>query len=256
MHWAVKTALAIGSITALCFLGFLVVKLAGPVMRAARDAAIASDCEKNLISIGQAIEDYYIENGHYPPAVVRDENGKPMHSWRVLILPFLGPEAQSTFSKYDMNKPWDAVENRDCLVEMPPEFRCPADTTLAQDETSYLAIVGDRTVINKSGETVRSGSGTFVLTDQPTETMVVVEAVNCGVVWLEPRDIPVSTLRAGLNGSNAVGPASLHPQGVSTLMADGSVFRLPEETTPEELKGMATIDGDEYMPVLEELLFE
>jgi len=256
MHWAVKTALAVGSITALGLICFLGINLARPVMKAAREAAITADCEANMVLIGQAIEEYYLVNGHYPQAVVRDENGKPMHSWRVSILPYLGPEAQATYAKYDMTKPWDAVENRDCLGEMPPEFRCPADTTLVADETSYLAVVGDRTIINKSGKTVRSGSGSLVLTDQPSETMVLVEAVNCGVVWLEPRDIPVATLRAGLNSRNPVGPASKHSQGVNALMADGAVICLPEETTAEELQGMATIDGDEYMPVLDDILFD
>ena len=256
MHWGVKTALAIGALTAVGLLCFLGVKLAGPIMQAAREAAITADCEKNLIRIGQAIDEYYDANGHYPPAVIRDDNGKPMHSWRVLILPFLGPEAQETYAKYDMTKPWDAVENQQCLLEIPPEFRCSADTSLVNDETSYLAVVGDRTIINETGETVRSGSGVLVLTDQPSETMVVVEVVNCGVVWLEPLDIPATTLRAGLNSPNARGPASLHSQGVNTLMADGNVIRLPDETTAEELQGMSTIDGDEYIPVLDDILFD
>ena len=40
--------------------------------------------------IVMAIEEYKGKNGHYPPAYIADGNGKPLHSWRVLILPFLG----------------------------------------------------------------------------------------------------------------------------------------------------------------------
>ena len=35
------------------------------------------------------LQDYEQEHGCFPPAYVPDENGRPMHSWRVLSLPYL-----------------------------------------------------------------------------------------------------------------------------------------------------------------------
>ena len=43
----------------------------------------------NLWLIGYAIQLYHKENGQLPPAFIRDESGKPAHSWRVIILPYL-----------------------------------------------------------------------------------------------------------------------------------------------------------------------
>ena len=48
------------------------------------------ECSNNLKAIAIALHSYHDKYGSLPPAYVADENGKPMHSWRVLILPQLG----------------------------------------------------------------------------------------------------------------------------------------------------------------------
>ena len=35
------------------------------------------------------MHNYHDEHGSFPPAYIADASGKPMHSWRVLILPYL-----------------------------------------------------------------------------------------------------------------------------------------------------------------------
>src|SRR5262245_2481223 len=51
-----------------------------------------SQCGINLKQIGLALEQYRDTYRYFPPAYVADANGRPMHSWRVLILPYLGQE--------------------------------------------------------------------------------------------------------------------------------------------------------------------
>jgi hypothetical protein len=36
-----------------------------------------------------AVANYEFANGAFPPPFLADASGRPMHSWRVLILPFL-----------------------------------------------------------------------------------------------------------------------------------------------------------------------
>ena len=50
------------------------------------------ECANHLKQIGVALHTYHDAYGSFPPAFVADENGKPMHSWRVLLLPFLDEE--------------------------------------------------------------------------------------------------------------------------------------------------------------------
>ena len=42
-----------------------------------------------LKQIDLAMQNYVSTYGHFPPAATVDENGKPLMSWRVAIMPFL-----------------------------------------------------------------------------------------------------------------------------------------------------------------------
>jgi translation elongation factor EF-Tu-like GTPase len=57
-----------------------------------------------------AVANYHETYGCFPPAYVADRDGKPMHSWRVLILPFL--EQQELYHAYNFAEPWDGPNNR------------------------------------------------------------------------------------------------------------------------------------------------
>src|SRR5262249_9746575 len=103
-------------------------------------------CWHKLMSVSMALESYRTSFGRYPPAFVADKNGKPMHSWRVLILPFMGYD--QLYKAYDFSQPWDAPKNKKLLTERPYEYFCdddPGTNSAGASRTSYLAIVGPDT---------------------------------------------------------------------------------------------------------------
>jgi len=57
-------------------------------MRLAKRAA-ASLGSSQLKQISIALQSYSAKYNSFPPAYIADADGKPMHSWRVLLLPFL-----------------------------------------------------------------------------------------------------------------------------------------------------------------------
>jgi len=63
--------------------------------------------------ISLALEAYHTDYGCFPPAYVCDESGRPMHSWRVLVLPYLGED--DLYTQYDFEQPWDGPENTKLL---------------------------------------------------------------------------------------------------------------------------------------------
>ena len=74
-----------------------------------------------------------------------------MHSWRVLILPFL--DQQSLYNQYDFREPWNGPNNIKLLNSMPSVLRLPEPASEPRSLTSY---VGDhRTRHDVSGH--RSG---------------------------------------------------------------------------------------------------
>ena len=54
-----------------------------------RGPSYRNACRNNLKQLALAMHMYHEQHGSFPPAYVADENGTPMHSWRVLLLPYL-----------------------------------------------------------------------------------------------------------------------------------------------------------------------
>lgn len=76
-----------------------------PGIVAARRCARRAQCQNNMKQITQALLCYREMKKRFPPAHTDGENGKPMHSWRVVILPCL--DRRDLYEAYDFNEPWD-----------------------------------------------------------------------------------------------------------------------------------------------------
>ena len=82
----------LGILVGLPLLAFLTLLLL-PAIQVTRE--IGCDvCANNLKQIAMALHVYENVNHSFPPAFVRGPDGKPWHSWRVLILPYLDAELQ------------------------------------------------------------------------------------------------------------------------------------------------------------------
>jgi len=197
-------------------------------------------CCENLERIGNAIDKYVEENGHYPPAYTTDKNGKPMHSWRVLLLPYL--DEDKLFASYDMSKPWDDPNNQSIIGKMPDVYLCPTERDIT-DEASYMVITGEEYLFHQ--DQTRKPSE---IKDGKSSTLMVVEVVKSGIQWTEPQDLDVEKIDWNRNRQQGLG--SQHPSGgLHVLMADGLVYHVGDFATPEVLTAMATFQGGEVVDV-------
>lgn len=204
-----------------------------PAIRAARDAARASKCQFNLKQIVMAIQTYNEAYRSYPPAYVADADGKPMHSWRVLILPYLGdPIGNEVYESYRFDEPWNSDHNAALAAKMPDVFRCPNDPAETA-ETQYVALVGEDTMWPDDQPTSFRD-----LRDGPANVISVVEAGKTPVPWLEPRDIAPEDFLAELAEPS-------HRQGTTVATADGRVFRIRPDAPSSLVYGMTTRAGRE-----------
>ncbi len=195
-----------------------------------------AQCISNLKYIGLALHNYHEAFGCFPPAYVADETGKPMHSWRVLILPFMSDG--SLFKAYNMAEPWDGPNNRKLLDQRPGDFGCPSRDAMGH-LTSYVAIVGPKTTFpgSKSRRIAEIGDGTI-------ETILLAEVSNVDIPWTEPRDLDVETMSWIINDPSKPAVSSVHRRAPTLLFADGTVRSL-STLSPAVLKAMSTIDGGE-----------
>jgi prepilin-type processing-associated H-X9-DG protein len=223
----------------LCAAGILAAILL-PAVQSAREAARRMQCSNNLKQVGIAMQSYHAAYGSFPPAYIADANGQPMHSWRVLVLPFLGED--DLFEQYNFDEPWNGPNNSALATMMPQVYGCPSDPDASASVTSYVAVVGPGTLF-PGAEPVSIQE----IADGASNTIMLIETRDQQINWLEPRDMPLEDISQRADDPLGRQPviSSLHPGGANVLYADGSVRFMDEFQSPETIKGMLTIDGGE-----------
>jgi len=203
------------------------------------EAGLLRQCQRNLKTLAIALSTYAEVHGALPPAYIADAQGKPLHSWRVLILPFL--EQETLYRQYRFVEPWDGPNNRKLTSQMPDVFACPADDEPpAAGRTRYLAVVGPNTAF--PGREPRRLAD---LPDGPTRTLVLVES-NLEVNWLEPRDLDFAAISFEIRNSGPPGLGSPHPPGSNAAYLSGRVEVLTDDRPPDYIRSL--IDGADDKP--------
>jgi len=139
--------------------------------------------DMQLRQIGLALHNYHDVHLRMPPAAISDEDGKPLLSWRVAILPFI--EEQALYEKFHLDEPWDSEHNIKLLDEMPDVYAGDAEKGAPkQNVTAFLGVSGERCLFNKN-EKVRFRD----ITDGSSNTLAVIEVgFDKRVQWTKPVD--------------------------------------------------------------------
>jgi hypothetical protein len=135
-------------------------------------------CIAHLKQLSLALDNYHEHHQRFPPAYTLGSDGKPWHSWRVLILPELGE--QELFAAYRFDEPWNGPHNAQLAQRMPEVFGFPGESA-----AKFLAVTGQYTAWpNHLSSRLREfESGT-------SNSVMLVESADSDINWLEPRDIP------------------------------------------------------------------
>ena len=150
----------------------------------AREAAVRAQCSNNEKQIILAMHNYHNVNNFFPPAFSRGKDGKPLLSWRVLILPYLDQKA--LYDQFHLDEAWDSPHNRALIAKMPAVFLCPAEKAAlaAEGKTRYLGARGAGTIL-RGAEPVSVRD----ITDGTSSTIVGIDAGDDhAVVWTKPDD--------------------------------------------------------------------
>ena len=200
----------------------LLVMLLLPATRSSREAARRSGCKNHLMRIMQGLGNYADEYGCYPPAITTDAGGRPLHSWRTLILPFI--DRADLYARIDLSKPWDDPANREPLQTPIEAFRCPSSESDLH-KTDYLAIVSDASMLRRDRphemEAAESGLR-LAIAEVPSDQ---------AVPWGQPTDLDDDELLAV-----AASEESSHVGGFQGGLSDGTARVFPSSTDPEMLQ--------------------
>lgn len=207
-------------------------------VRLARRSAISMNSEARLNQLAFALQNYHVDNGCFPPAFIADANGTPMHSWRVLILPYM--EQQALYKAYDFSEPWNGPNNSKLANQMPVLFWTPSENA-STTYTNIVVITGPGTAFPGSRSTRYAD-----FTDGTANTILLTEIANSTVPWLQPVDIEIEKCTRLVNDPDALSISAAPWRRPYVVFADGIVTYPVSENMPcDVLRALTTIAGRE-----------
>ncbi len=192
-----------------------------------RTAAAMRSSTNNLKQIGLAMHNYNDTYGALPPAAICDKSGRPLLSWRVAILPFLGEG--KLFNEFKLDEPWDSEHNRKLVAKMPKNFLNPRVTPSTPGMTNYRVCHGKHAALDLQKSCSIAG-----IPDGTSNTMLVFEAAD-SIAWTNPTDfaygkmVPLPKFWGEANG-------------FLVLMADGMVRFFPQSAPEQTMRYVIEAD--------------
>jgi hypothetical protein len=187
--------------------------------------------EEHLKTLADALEKYHAKHGSYPPAALCDGEGRPVLSWRVALLPYLGEEA--LYNEFKLDEPWDSLHNKRLLKKLPKALQ-PVEHRRRSSrlKTMTQVFTGEKTVFDgKKG--VRK-------TDVDKQTILLAYLpAEANVYWTKPADFsyaaekPLSAL-FGKHGH----------ERIKVMLQDGSFRNIDKNTDEKALRGLIERRGN------------
>ena len=220
-----------------------------PEIGSARDAARHAQCIYNLQQIAFALRSYHEEYGCFPAPYVADANGKPMHSWRAALTPYLiryhstadslPTDYLAFYHNYDFGTPWNSPANlalaRATFCDI---YMCPgADQPGGDKLTNYVMIVG-QSAAPRAGELPSHGQK-----GGAPSTVVVAEIADSDILWTEPRDLTLDEVSLRIDDRSTPSTSRHHLRGAVAVPADGTFQFLDEPVPLEQLRAMLSSES-------------
>ncbi len=224
--------------------GPIIAAMVFPAIQSSRATSYRMQSTNNLRTVALAWHNYHDVYRGMPAAYNTDEEGKPLLSWRVHILPYLGH--QDLYNEFHLDEPWSSEHNRKLIRRMPREYKAPGSLS-EPGKTNYLGIIGDQAVLvgpkeADFGKQPPVGSGFRDITDGTSNTFGAVEVIDeLAVIWTKPDDFEPD------KENPTEGLVGLRPGVFLAMMCDGSVCAVSQNIDKKTLKALFTRNGGEVV---------
>ena len=186
-----------------------------------------------------AVANYHDIYQCFPPAVTAGSDGRPAHSWRILLLPFL--EQKELYDQYNFDEPWDGPNNRLLSTQMPRVFSFDGTHRAGEStSTNFVAVTGTETMWPPDKK-----MSYLDVCDPSSATFMFVEYNGPPIHWMQPVDLQYSTMNFQTGSPDGIDSMYLEP---AVAMVDGSVHRLKADISPTEVQHMCTACGNDGGP--------
>lgn len=159
-------------------------------------------------------------------------DGRPLLSWRVLILPYI--EQDKLYKEFRLDEPWDSEHNIQLLERMPSVYAPPSGkrSLVPAYHTVCQVFVGPGTAFEGPG-----GLPWKDFPDGQSNTFLIVEAGD-PVPWTKPADIRYDPAKP-------VVLRGLFRDMFRAGLCDGSSRHIPYTTSEAQLRAAITRNGGE-----------
>jgi hypothetical protein len=203
--------------------------------RKVQEAAVRAQAGNNLKQIVLGLISYADAMGSMPPAAVCNKTGKPLLSWRVLILPYL--DQNDLYKQFKLDEAWDSDHNKTLIAKMPKVYAMPLPSTAKANETYYRAFVGNGAAL----DLLTGPKYPADFADGTSNTVLVVTAKDA-VPWSKPDDLAFDPDK---DMTKLLG--FFHGDLCMVGMADGSARGLSKKISKTTLHGAITRNGGEVL---------
>jgi hypothetical protein len=160
------------------------------------------------------------------------KDGKPLYSWRVEILAWMGEE--KLYREFKRDEPWDSEHNKKLLDKMPKIFAPVTGNPKEKNTTHYRMIVGGGALIAD----VTKKNSMKDITDGAANTIMIVEAEEA-VPWTKPDELTYDPKKPLPKFGG------LFKDGFHAAFADGTVRFIKKDTDEKLLRALITRAGGE-----------
>ena len=197
-----------------------------------------SEAQNNLKQLALGMHNYESANAHFPTPAVTGKKGKPLLSWRVTALPYLGQDA--LYKQFKLDEPWDSDHNLKLLKDnpMPAVFALPGVTKEGDKETHYRVFVG-----NGAAFEPLKAIKIIDFTDGTSNTLLIATAA-AAVPWTKPDELPFDPKATAAEFKKLF---KMDGDGCNVALGDGSVRFLRSTLDAATLKGLITRNGGEVL---------
>ncbi|MCE9547447.1 MAG: DUF1559 domain-containing protein [Planctomycetia bacterium] len=205
-----------------------------PMIEDARQRAAAAVRMNKLRMVAMAMYGYQTSHDEtFPPAAIVDKKtGKPLLSWRVLMLPYL--EERELAQKFHLDEPWDSPNNLPLAARMPAIFAGdPNSPNTKNGKTSMLVFTGPGMFFDGAeGKSL----GVLAIAGVSNRILLVEAGDDKAVPWTKPEDLT-------LDAANPAASLGTLPDGkIRAVFFDMHVEVLDAKMDPARLRSMILID--------------
>lgn len=137
-----------------------------------------------LNQIALCCRQYEKKEGHLPPHAIYSKEGKPLLSWRVILLPSINRE--DLYNRFRLDEPWNSSHNIKLLKEIPEYYtmyRGDPEKAQAPYSTRLKVFVGPGAAFEG-----KSGQKLSRFPNNGIDLLLIVETPN-PVPWTKPEDL-------------------------------------------------------------------